>query len=893
MPITEKNRSVSKGREAKWQQGLTQEEVFRSREEQGNNLLTAQKQKSFLRHFFENLGDPVIRILLCALAVNLIFAFRGGDPVESIGIAVSVFLATMISTLSERGSEAAFRRLSEECSRVQVKVRRDGQIREIPMGELVVGDLVLLEAGEQIPADGLVLKGWLGVDQSAMTGESKELRKVESTDRSCAPDSPSSVFRGCPVLSGKAEVVITAVGDRTFLGQIAEEVQMGTRESPLKLRLAVLAKQISRLGYCAAALVAFAYLFNTFFIDSGFHGELILMKLNNLSYLLEHFLHAFMLGLTVVVVAVPEGLPMMVAVVLSSNIRRMIRDQVLVRKPVGIETAGSMNLLFTDKTGTLTQGKMSVGRILMANGREFSTVQQMQKKAPTTAELYGLSCRYNTAAMEADGRAVGGNATDRALLESVLAIPSTGGRQIRHFIPFDSTKKLSAVHLTGKGSHVLVKGAPERLLPHLTYAYDETGGCVPFASVSYEFLKKVGAMTASGGRVLFVAEGQTLTAHGDFGELTLICAVLLCDRLRKEAEHSVKELQGAGIQVVMITGDNRDTAKHIAGESGILTVSQNLVLTSEEMAKLSDEQLKEALPRLAVVARALPTDKSRLVRVAQETQRVVGMTGDGINDAPALKRADIGFAMGTGTQVARDAGDIIILDNNLSSIAKAVLYGRNIFKSIRKFITLQLTMNFCAVGVSMICPFLGIDAPVTVVQMLWINIVMDTLGGLAFAGEAPLPSCMKEKPKKRNEPILNSYMIHQILVSGCFTIGLCLCFLLMPSVTSHFRSTPNRLCLLTAFFALFIFTSVFHCFNARTDRLRLFSGISRNPAFLTIMALVCTVQILFVYLGGNVLRTMPLTWSELGYTMLLSLSVFPAELLRKLIWRLKGKNQGF
>ena len=297
-----------------------------------------------------------------------------------------------------------------------------------------------------------------------------------------------------------------------------------------------------------------------------------------------------------------------------------------------------------------------------------------------------------------------------------------------------------------------------------------------------------------------------------------------------------------------------------------------------------------ALPRLAVVARALPSDKSRLVRIAQDMELVVGMTGDGINDAPALKRADIGFAMGSGTQVARDAGDIIILDNNLSSIAKSVLYGRTIFKSIRKFITLQLTMNFCAVGVSMICPLLKIDAPVTVVQMLWINIIMDTLGGLAFAGEAPLASYMKEKPKRRDEPILNRYMINEILLLGSFTVGLCLFFLLSPYVTSHFRVKPDKLCILTAFFALFIFTSVFNCFNARTDRLRLFSGIGKNLRFIFIMLFVLCVQIVFVYLGGSVLRTMPLTLSELGFTMLLSLSVFPAELLRRILWRIGNKR---
>jgi len=406
-------------------------------------------------------------------------------------------------------------------------------------------------------------------------------------------------------------------------------------------------------------------------------------------------------------------------------------------------------------------------------------------------------------------------------------------------------------------------------------------------------MKQVNAMTASGGRVIFLAEGDHLPDQAGFGELTFLCAVLLQDRIRPEAKRSVRELQGAGVRVVMITGDNRDTAGSIAKQCGILEHSTDLIVTGEELAHMSDEELKRCLPRLAVVARALPTDKSRLVRVAQEMQRVVGMTGDGINDAPALKRADIGFAMGTGTRVAQDAGDIIILDNNLSSIARAVLYGRNIFKSIRKFITLQLTMNFCAVGVSMIGPFVGIDAPVTVVQMLWINIIMDTLGGLAFAGEAPLPSCMKEKPKRREEPILNRYMINQIVLLGGFTIGLYLTFLLSPTFTVLFRNTPDQLCLLTAFFALFIFTSVFNCFNCRTDRLRLFAGIGGNRTFLLIMILVCAVQLLFVYLGGTVLRTMPLTADELGYTLLTALSVFPAELLRKLLWRIRGKKQGF
>jgi calcium-translocating P-type ATPase len=874
--------------------GLSSAEAVRSREENGENVLSKSKPKSFLRHFFNNLGDPVTRILLCALVVNLFFVFRGGDVIETVGIGVSVFLAAFISTVSERGSEAAFRRLSENAEASSFRVRRDGNICEIPISEIVVGDVVLIGAGEQIPADAFVISGELSVDQSAMTGENREVKKRKSRDTTKKPDSQSAVFRGSVVLAGQGEICVFGVGDSTFLGQISREVQTDTRESPLKLRLTKLAKQISILGYVAATLVAVAYLFNVFVIDSGFHMQLVMMKISDTPYLLEKLLHAFMLALTIIVVAVPEGLPMMIAVVLSANIHRMVKDQVLVRKPVGIEAAGSMNLLFTDKTGTLTEGKMNVCRILTANCSEYTGAKELCKSSKRIGELYSLSCIYNNESDISNQGAIGGHATDRALLVSANGMENGAAYRVSDRLLFDSEKKLSAVLLEGKGRLCLVKGAPERLLPRVAYAYREDGAIASFSPYSYEFSRRIFSMTERGERVLLLCEGERFSKDRDFGALTLICAVSLSDPLREEAHGAVKELKGAGIGIVMITGDNRTTAESIGRSCGIVDRERDIIITSEEMARMSDAELSSALPRLAVVARALPTDKSRLVRIAQERELVVGMTGDGINDAPALKRADIGFAMGSGTQVARDAGDIIILDNNLSSIAKAVLYGRTIFKSIRKFITLQLTMNFCAVGVSMICPLIGIDAPVTVVQMLWINIIMDTLGGLAFAGEAPLPSYMKEKPKRRDEPILNRYMVNQIVVLGAFTITLCLGFLLSPFFTSHFRSAADRIYLLTAFFALFIFTSVFNCFNARTDRLRLLSGIGKNRGFVLIMLAVLCVQIAFVYLGGSVLRTAPLTARELMFTMLVSLSVFPAELLRKLLWKLgKRRNDTF
>ena len=848
-----------------------------------------------MRCFFENLGDPVIKILLAALVVNIFLVFRGNDIIETIGIATSVLLSTFISTLSERGSEAAFRRLEEECSHASFSVYRDGALTETSIEDIVVGDVIKISAGEQIPADSFVIHGNLSVDQSMLTGESKEIKKIYSTDKTKTPSSKSAVFRGSTVLSGEAEIRVFAVGEESFLGKISDEVKLDTRESPLKVRLTKLAKQISLLGYVAAFLVALAYLFNVLVIDSGFEGLIILQKVQDMHFLIEHLLHAFMLGLTVIVMAVPEGLPMMIAVVLSSNIKKMIKDNVLVRKPVGIEAAGSMNILFTDKTGTITEGKMSVSEIISAERASFQGYEAFKKCAPRSAELYFLSAYFNTSSSFTQNAVLGGNATEKALGKSILPAvhsQSIGGYTVLERTPFDSALKYSAVSLVNKGQLILIKGAPERLLPYCKYAYSHNGKRVPFASVSKELLSYTASLTREGKRLLWIAESSAMPKTHQ-GELTFVCAVVLLDKIRSEAKSANESLRQAGVGVVMITGDNKDTAEHIARECGIINSQRTLILESSELSAMSDDEVKSVLPSLAVIARALPQDKSRLVRLSQESGLVVGMTGDGINDAPALKRADIGFSMGSGTSVAKEASDIIIIDNNLSSISKAVLYGRTIFKSIRKFITLQLTMNFCAVGISMIGPFIGFDSPVTVVQMLWINIIMDTLGGLAFAGEAPNADYMREKPKKREEPILNKYMISQIALSGIFTIGLFVAFLLCPAITSHFKFTSDNATLLSAFFALFIFASVFHCFNARTDRIFLLNKLSKNKPFILIMALILTVQILFIYLGGSVLRTVPLTLDELKITLLLALSVFPADLIRKILLRFIGKKRGF
>ncbi len=878
----------------KYAKGLSDEEAELSRRAHGANILTKKKSKTFIRRFFENLGDPVIRILLVALGVNLLFVFKGGDLAETVGIGISVFLAAFISALSEHGGENAFRRLADSEEAREYRARRNGRVIMIPKEQIVVGDIIILGAGEKVPADCYLFRGEVSVDESSITGESKERHKRADGKRIPSPEGKSTLLGGCPILSGDGEAEVFAVGDDSLLGKISIEVQADTRESPLKLRLTVLAKQISRLGYLAAFLVAAAFLFNCFIIDSGFCTAAILKKISDLPFLGEKLLHAFMLGLTVIVVAVPEGLPMMIAVVLSSNIRRMVRDNVLVRKPVGIEAAGSMNILFTDKTGTLTEGKMSTNSIILSDTQSISNGEQLCRKHPALGELFVLSCYYNSAAELSGKDCIGGNSTDKALLSGVRNIPCPTSVRVTSRLSFDSANKYSACALsTPRGAKIFIKGAPEKLLAHCTQCILPNGISVPFSSMKQDFELFINRLCDDGKRVILIALAEKMPSAKQIPPLTLICAVSLCDKLRAEARRSVTELKNAGIGVVMITGDSKNTASAIARACGIISGERKTVLSGEELAKLDDRQLASILPRLAVICRALPSDKSRLVRVSQGLELVVGMTGDGINDAPALRCADIGFCMGSGTDVAKDACDIMILDNNLASIVKAVLYGRNIFKSIRKFITLQLTMNFCAVGVSMIGPFIGVDAPVTVVQMLWINIIMDTLGGLAFAGEAPSRLCMKERPKRRDEPILNGYMVNQILTLGIFTIALCIFFLLSSDIRLHFRYSHDSIFLLTAFFALFIFTSVFNCFNCRCDRLGMLTGISKNVAFITIMLVVLAVQIAFIYLGGSVLRATPLLPSELLYTFLLSLSVFPAELARKILWRLCGKKTGF
>ncbi|MDD3832337.1 MAG: calcium-translocating P-type ATPase, PMCA-type [Oscillospiraceae bacterium] len=880
-------------------EGLTALQVERSRLEHGTNQLSMKKRRGFFDQFLESFGDPIIKVLLVALFINILFLFRSFDWYDSAGIAIAIFLATFVSTLSEYGSESAFAKLQEDAGKIRCRVRRSGRIAELPISDIVTGDIVILQAGDRIPADGLLIEGDLKVDQSALNGESREATKTPG-DGGDSRDflSKNHLFRGSIVCSGQGLMRVSRVGDSTFYGRLAGEVQEETRESPLKVRLGQLAKTLSHIGYLSAILVAVADLFNSLLIKNGMNIPLMIRNISQSPHLLfEDVLHAITLAITVVVVAVPEGLPMMITVVLSSNMRRMLKDNVLVRKLVGIETSGSLNILFSDKTGTLTRGQLEVTHLITGDCTEYKA-EKIKLKKPLW-ELIELSCSYNTAGMISGSRIVGGNATDRALLKFVT--PVSAGLKTRYVradgIPFDSSRKFSLARVKASGTKnniseiTLVKGAPERILPHCTRYYNDAGKvCALPGRLHLE--NKMKEMTCRAIRVLALAVSETtVDERGSFSRLILIGLIGIRDEVRPEAREAICQVRDAGIQIVLITGDNRETAAAIAKEVGLINgKNTDQVITSAQLALMNDNELKKRLPMLRVVARALPADKSRLVRLSQELGLVAGMTGDGINDAPALKKADVGFSMGSGTEVAKEAGDIVILDDNIASIAKAVLYGRTIFKSIRKFIIFQLTMNLCAVGVSIIGPFIGIDTPVTVIQMLWINIIMDTLAGLAIAGEPPLAEYMNEPPKRRGEPVLNRYMLHQILCMGIFTVILCVLFLKLPFIPLLFRYAGEEKYFMTAFFTLFIFAGVFNSFNARTHRINLFAHLRRNPLFLLIMFIVAVVQLLLIYYGGSLFRTAGLSFGELRTVLLMAFMVVPADGVRKLVLRLFGRK---
>ena len=857
--------------------GLTSQQVEGSRRKHGSNVLTEIPPDPLWKKILEGFKDPMIMILMVALAVQVVLFFlHQAEWFEPVGILIAILIANGVSAVSESKQEGKASALkAEELAKETAKVLRHGKLEEIHVSEVVVGDIVFLQAGDKIAADGLIVEGAVKVDQAALNGETEEAEKVPYPEGSPydVKDllNPWYAYRGTVVCGGEAYMRVEVVGDKTLFGELALEVQEDTRETPLQVKLGKLAQQISKFGYIGAICIVAGILAKTLLsgnIPSDVYEWIRLI------------MDAVTVAVTIIVCAVPEGLPMLTSILLSFQSLKMAKDNVLVRKINGLETAGSLSILYSDKTGTITEGRLSVVELSTGTGRIFEGSAALPDALQRDLVV---GAGVNNSASVSDGNIIGGNSTDRALMGFLLSIglaERTSGETVKNFNAFDSAKKFSSVTVARDGGdYTYIKGAPEKIIDRCTRCLDETGAEVPMGKKERDDLNAY--IDAQAGRSMRLLAVAKRAGDSDEGELTLVCVLSIRDNVRKEVVEAIREVRNAGIQVVMITGDRKETAVAIAREAGLLSAPEDVYLTSAELAEKSDEEVKALLPHLRVVARALPMDKSRLVRLAQELDLVVGMTGDGVNDSPALKKADVGFAMGSGTEVAKEAGDITILDDNFTSIEKAILYGRTMFKSIRKFLIFQLTVNVAAVLTCFIGPLLGENVVMTVIQLLLINLAMDTLAAISFGSEPALKEYMLEQPIPRNESIVSKDMLIQILISAAYITFICLGILFVPFIRGLFPADADTTYLKSALFATFMMSITFNGFNARTTHVNPFENIGRNTNFLLVMGGIFLLQFIFVTFGGKALSVEPLSASTWLTCLVLAFLVIPIDMLRK------------
>lgn len=871
--------------------GLNKDQVEQSRKLHGDNIIHEAEQETFWDKFKGAFDDPMIKLLLVIAAIMAIMAVMGyAEFGEIIGIVISVLLVTGISAKTEIASDNEYRKLKDSTKKEVCKVHRDGKVVEVEINELVVGDLVILQSGDKIPADGYLYQGELRVDNSALNGEAEECRKVAVSDFKAYKElamtadvtgdtfvDAHSLFRGAVVFNGEGIMEITKVGMKTMMGAMAEDMADDEVESPLKVKLAKLASQISMFGYIGSVVIALALLAHKVVIAGGFADYFA----NGGVMVFKDVLEAIMLAIVIVVMAVPEGLPLMIAIVLMRNTAKMLQNNVLVRKPIGIETAGSLNILFSDKTGTITKGELEVVEFFDGN------LKDSYKDGSKIKEMMALCIGKNTGSMfDANGKVIGGNATDKALLNFLTQaeMNKLEDLKVEKSQGFNSANKYSASQLNGK---TVYKGAPERLLTKATKMLDENGNVV--AIDKKKINDKIDRLAERAMRVLSFAYSESELIEDTLpDDLVMVGFVGIRDDVRPEAKQAIKEVQNAGVQVVMITGDRKETAVAIAKEAGLLNSKSDVALTSEELNKMSDKEVKAILPNLKVIARALPTDKSRMVKLAQELNLVCGMTGDGVNDAPALKRADVGFAMGSGTDVAKEAGAIVILDDNFKSIENAILYGRTIYNNILKFIKFQLTINVGAVAVCAIAPFFGIEEPLKITHILWINLVMDGLGALALGSEPALKKYMLEKPKSRTQSIVSAKMMNQILFAGAWVAVLSFAFLKAPFFINMFANTEEHM---TAYFSMFVLCAVFNGFNVRSNTINIFEHIKENMSFLKVMGVIVIVQAALTLVGGELFSCTPITVKHWLVIIAMAFTIIPVDMIRKVIFNSLDKEK--
>lgn len=867
--------------------GLTSAEVQASKNTHGDNRLSSKEANSLLSIFIEAFQDQWILILLAALGLKIIFNFVGmifpaiGETnwYEAISLIFAILMSTGFSAISQYRNEQKFNTLQEEASKTNAKVYRDGKLKEVLVDNIVKGDQILLQSGDKVPVDGIILEGELKVNQAVLNGESEDAKKLPLGDQE-EPDSSDlftelKVFRGTVVTSGEAVMEATQIGDNTVLGSINTSLQEDSKDSPSKEKLNQLAGNIGVLGYSAGGAYS---------VINLVLGFIALNKANNLNggsiFLL--IIETILFAVTIIIMAVPEGLPMMLALVSSMNSGRLLAQNILVRHPDTIETAGYMNILFSDKTGTITEGKLSVVDFFLADGTLYAATGETNAPDFDTmtdslkAEMIN-GIGLNNDAMIADGNAVGSNATDRALLDFLIGRDNLDfdTNTINEKQQFNSATKFASV--TTNDGKTYIKGAPEFILNDCYYYLDKDGYKQNFTDDIKARFQELSLEQANRSMRLLAI----LNTNGN--EKVLIGIVCIRDNVRSSIKQTVETMNRAGVQVVMVTGDRKETAVAIAKEAGIVTGENDLVLTHDELTAFSDQELKQKLPFLKVVSRALPMDKKRLIEAAQDLDMVAGMTGDGVNDSPALKSADVGFSMGDGTEVAREASDIVILNNSLTSIEKAVLYGRTMSKSVSKFIIFQLTVNVTTIAMSLLSPLLGLKEPFTIIQILWINLIMDTLAALAFGEEPTLDRYMNEKPVAKKANILTGYMKSAIGVASVFITVVCLAILKNVGGIQDFitNGTGNFEMVTTFTFTVFIYAVIFNSLNTRSNGFNVFEHISENKKFSIVMISIAVVQTLIIQFGGKVFSTVPMDIHHYIVALLIAVLIIPADFIRK------------
>ena len=841
--------------------GLTDEQVKQSREQHGKNVLTPPQRTSLWKLYLDKYRDPIIQILLVAAFVSLILAFIEKNFMETIGIFVAVFLATTVGFYFERDAAKKFNLLTALSEEQPVKVRRNGKVMEIPRHDVVVGDVVLVEVGDEVPADGeLIVCNDLQINESALTGEPVAEKSLEGGGDGAYPR--NVILRSTMVMNGRGEFVVTAVGDATEIGKVAKKsTEQTSVETPLHMQLDKLAKMISKVGSVVSVAAFFIFLIHDILTNPAWGGK-------DYFYMAEIVLKYFMMAVTLIVMAVPEGLPMAITLSLALNMRRMLKSNNLVRKLHACETMGAVTVICTDKTGTLTQNKMQVSALELKQGDEA---------------LLDTAIALNSTAELNDGKPIG-NPTESALL---LWLDAQGKdyeelrKQVNVLkqLPFSTERKMMATLAEVDGeTYLFVKGAPEIVMKK----------CIIEDRMQKQTAEELDEWQHKAMRTLAFAykkietsimrTSRTSTAEVvallDANDLQLQAIAAIADPIRPDVPAAVQECRHAGIEVKVVTGDTAATALEIGkqigvfedepeniGADGSMTSLDQQMITGEQWEALSDEEAYERAKDIRVMSRARPTDKQRLVAMLQKRGEVVAVTGDGTNDAPALHYAHVGLSLGSGTSVAKEASDMTLLDDSFKSIANAVMWGRSLYRNLQRFLFFQLVVNVAALLLVLGGSVIGTEMPLTVTQILWVNLIMDTFAALALASLPPSHEVMKDKPRKASDFIINKSIGFGILFCGIIFFLVMFALLVYCERRGKGGVDVHEL---TMFFTTFVMIQFWNLFNAKAlmSHHTAFRHFLKDKGMILVLVLVLVGQWIIVTFGGEMFRTTPLSLHE-------------------------------